>query len=1377
MRLSHLSDHQSSRNPLRQKLPLAVILPLSVGLAVGGPISAAFATSTVPVIQATQVAQQVPQADLLDVSFEDGATDAAQGREVTTFGDPKVGMDPLLARNVAEFDGDAAYSYPLTSDDYDAMQEGFTVECSFMATAATTGEDTFCGNKEAGGWALVVKDGRAAFMLHANGGYTFAWTDIELNQWYHAVGAYDGETIRLYLDGELAAEAHAGGPMTIPPNETAHNMVIGADSGPNGQPGQHAAVKIDDARLFSQPFTAAQIAAMHDEFQVEIQTPIADLLNVDFADGTAADTAQNLPADLHSDPEIAMDPALGRHTVTFDGDDAIQYPFGDQYSKMTDAFSVECVFRYNGDLPSSGQTNLCANKEAGGFAVAMFENKLTFELHTGSYQNIGVEIEPNEWYHAVAVFDGANQMAQLYVNGQLAAEVETVGTQMVWPPDTTAHNMTLGADSSKGGSQFHSTSTLASARVFSQPLNGAQVAALNLEAFDGLRDQQATINASTPAVGGELTRATEFSVDWNNPGLVAQGTTYSLNGEDIAPGDVIGAGLEAGEHEIVVEGKTVFGLPLSQSIAFTSGSIPEIGGVETGQGEGTVSLSAIAHNPDGGDVTSTFYEGRADLADAGFQGLVDELPSSLEFEYDQAAELDGSGESLAADPGQIAFQRFDVDVGDAAEGQSVRWAGNVDPSRQVNLMVWNTADEDWQTVASGRGLTQGELVLSGEITADHLDKGVASVMVVGEDPFADDLDNEIADSFEDVDDYDFAIAHLTDTQYLSEGAVERAYSDEQQKVWASSYLDMVNWIADNADERKIAYVAHTGDIIENWHTSTERKDEDDYRQIAMNEFEFASETQKVLDDAEIVNGVLPGNHDNRSGNDVGADSLYNDYFYPERYEALEETAGWQEMQASYTPWRAGDNENHYDLFTAGGLDFIAVHLGFDVTQEELNWASDVLDDYPDRNAMVMTHAQRKPSTNPDGRGAGFSHDGSRIDQSLLRQHNNVFLVLAGHEHGVDIEVRKDVGQAGNNIVELLADYQFYTVPAEELGLTGIDGRNPDDMLRFGASFFRMLQIDVDAAEMAVDTYSPILDNFGATEYDDRSRYNGTEDDTRLPIQLETRQTSFVTEQVMVTTPTDEVIGEATTRSGWPATVAWSGLTEGETYAWYVTSTDAETDDDLPAGEARQMGVFTATAAGTDDVAPELTVPDHVTITAGDAFDPMAGVSATDNTDGDLTDDIQVIGSLDTAKPGVYVLTYMVEDTNGNQATAARAITVTEALDDNSGDGGNADGSDNPDDDGNADDSDNANHQGSPSGGSGGNDSTDTGGDTQDNGSSQTGGQQVSGSGDETLDSSKHDTRLANTGTQRALLLTLGGLLSVGAGITVWWVSRRHKSAN
>lgn len=44
----------------------------------------------------------------------------------------------------------------------------------------------------------------------------------------------------------------------------------------------------------------------------------------------------------------------------------------------------------------------------------------------------------------------------------------------------------------------------------------------------------------------------------------------------------------------------------------------------------------------------------------------------------------------------------------------------------------------------------------------------------------------------------------------------------------------------------------------------------------------------------------------------------------------------------------------------------------------------------------------------------------------------------------------------------------------------------------------------------------------------------------------------------------------------------------------------------------------------------------------------------------MADAVQIIGSLDTAAPGLYVMTYLVEDANGEQADGTRALTVTEA---------------------------------------------------------------------------------------------------------------------
>lgn len=46
--------------------------------------------------------------------------------------------------------------------------------------------------------------------------------------------------------------------------------------------------------------------------------------------------------------------------------------------------------------------------------------------------------------------------------------------------------------------------------------------------------------------------------------------------------------------------------------------------------------------------------------------------------------------------------------------------------------------------------------------------------------------------------------------------------------------------------------------------------------------------------------------------------------------------------------------------------------------------------------------------------------------------------------------------------------------------------------------------------------------------------------------------------------------------------------------------------------------------------------------------------------GDLTDKIQIEGTVDTSKTGNYTITYKVKDTSGNEATKTRTVTVTNA---------------------------------------------------------------------------------------------------------------------
>ena len=67
--------------------------------------------------------------------------------------------------------------------------------------------------------------------------------------------------------------------------------------------------------------------------------------------------------------------------------------------------------------------------------------------------------------------------------------------------------------------------------------------------------------------------------------------------------------------------------------------------------------------------------------------------------------------------------------------------------------------------------------------------------------------------------------------------------------------------------------------------------------------------------------------------------------------------------------------------------------------------------------------------------------------------------------------------------------------------------------------------------------------------------------------------------------------------------------------------------------------------------------DDQTITKGDSFDPLAGVTALDKEDGDLTSKINVKGTVDTEKAGEYTLTYSVTDSDNNHVSENRTITV------------------------------------------------------------------------------------------------------------------------
>ncbi|WP_433356394.1 metallophosphoesterase [Microtetraspora malaysiensis] len=664
------------------------------------------------------------------------------------------------------------------------------------------------------------------------------------------------------------------------------------------------------------------------------------------------------------------------------------------------------------------------------------------------------------------------------------------------------------------------------------------------------------VAASVPAAGEKLTASVVLDVTLEDASGVVSGPDVTLDGRPIALGAQVGPGLAPGAHTLAVTGSDGLGNTATREITFESAGVPDVpaelapavGSVDV---SGSVTLSAKVAEPGGGQVKATFSEAEILTPNQAYQGVAATVPTTLQVPGEQKITTKGldpaDGATLDAPAGRdVTYQRFDIQVKGHVDAPVLRWEGVIDPERLASLRAWNTKTKAWDLLTSSRGAAEGNTTLTAVVGAEYIDGQKVHVMVTGEDPFADDIDPGDPNGFADPSTYDFSIVHFTDTQYISEGAVEQETAEERA-VWESAYSGIVNWIKDNKDPRKISYVAHTGDIIEN--NIRKPADEAMQKQV-VGEFEVSSRQQRVLDEANIPNGVIAGNHDNQSGTEDGPEAIYNKYYGPGRYQTAAQ--GWQHAEYG-GPWKEGDNQNHYDLFSAGGLDFVVVGLSYGVTREEAEWADSIFKRFPDRNGILLSHDYLVPSTNPDGRGAGFSApDGSMLYKTVVEKNPNVFLILAGHEHGVATNVKPKVGQVGKGVVELLADYQFYTVSADRLGLTEVGGYKPDDQLQFGASFFRLLQFNVKRSELTVDTYSPLLNDFGAGEFDPLRRYDGREDNMVLPVDLTTRTTSFTTDSLAIYKPT-RVVGTSTVASGQVASVVWDRLKANTAYAWFVTA--------------------------------------------------------------------------------------------------------------------------------------------------------------------------------------------------------------------------------
>ena len=253
-------------------------------------------------------------------------------------------------------------------------------------------------------------------------------------------------------------------------------------------------------------------------------------------------------------------------------------------------------------------------------------------------------------------------------------------------------------------------------------------------------------------------------------------------------------------------------------------------------------------------------------------------------------------------------------------------------------------------------------------------------------------------------DDEFSIAVLPDTQY---------YTSEKNGGKKEMFSAQTQWIAKNAAKENIRYVIHLGDISDNG-------------EMFPQQWVNAAESMYLLEKPQagypqgIPYGMAVGNHDQTKSQFPlsGKTDQYNKYFGIEHFKGKK--------------WYGGhyrdNNDSHYDLFEAGGYQFITVFLEYDAYDEDIEglnkWCSRILEKYADRKAILVSHSivhfNKTTGTNEKGF-PKFSKQGQRVFDRL-KSFPNVFLTLSGHVGDNGEGYRQD-GYAGNVIKSLLSDYQ------------------------------------------------------------------------------------------------------------------------------------------------------------------------------------------------------------------------------------------------------------------------------------------------------------------------------------------------------------------
>nr|WP_240343965.1 DUF2341 domain-containing protein [Paenibacillus sp. SYP-B3998] len=583
-------------------------------------------------------------------------------------------------------------------------------------------------------------------------------------------------------------------------------------------------------------------------------------------------------------------------------------------------------------------------------------------------------------------------------------------------------------------------------------------------------------------------------------------------------------GLKQGTHQLHVEAVSAKDPSVSdsRSVTFTVDGdklspsvVPEGADGMLAQQGGSVPLRVKAESPVGAPVDVSFYEKNVQFVkdyrtkasgDIAYErtdsmdppanaAITSETPLPVSAYEQLGTSADGtyySSKSLLNYP----YQRFDLTIDQNLSDKDeleVSWEGH--SKDKVLLYALNYSTNKWELLATRNGNSDNrDFKLTGMLNKATMVDGatkVAKLYVAATQP-----DTMLPGRKPLPEEYDFSFVWMTDTQLEAES-------------FPGVYDASTQWIADHKEEQKIKYVIHTGDIV---NTASSEK-----------QWKNADHSMKILEKANVPYGVLEGNHD------VGT-PYYAQYFGANRFRDKPYYGQYSNSNGEYS----SNNKNHYDLISAGGVDFIILYMGWQgMNTESVNWANQVLQQYKDRKAILSVHEYLLYS----GTYGTDDYGGKKIMNQIVQPNSNVFMVLCGHNQSAYYNVKR-IG--GKIVYELLHDYQ--------------------DAALGGAGYIRMMYFDLKKQLMYMVPYSPITDdNYGF--------FQQKHENYTIPLNFSKEPIELATDYIGVKGSKPKLLGEgpAAPNTGM-AEYVWGLREANKPYTWYAVAKNANSGIEVKSQE-------------------------------------------------------------------------------------------------------------------------------------------------------------------------------------------------------------------